>query len=232
MPGLLSRHIRAVRRGGDGPHPQLRASVSALCAMGVTRAHAPGAEYPAPSLLPAPSRPREEGTIPLQVYRWGNGAPARGGPWPAVMPRYKGDAGPHQPCPADPSPLPRRRQGWGRKSQAAGRQGWRRAGGGTPTGSGIVPGAAIQRNTGCQALPRTIVAAAVAAAAAGPTPGRDRGAKCRPRAQPLGLDLRAVVVWALLPPPSEPLQWLEVSCMPSSCSRCPVALSGHCLLSV
>lgn len=153
MPGLLSRHIRAVRRGGDGPHPQLRASVSALCAMGVTRAHAPGAEHPAPSLLPAPSRPREEGTIPLQVYRWGNGAPARGGPWPAVTPRYKGDAGPHQPCPADPSPLPRRQQGWGRKSQAAGRQGWRRAGGGTPTGSGIVPGAAIQRNTGCQALP-------------------------------------------------------------------------------
>lgn len=188
MPGLLSRHIRAVRRGGDGPRPRLQASVSALCAMGVTRARA---RSRAPSSFSSSSSRMagEEGTVPSRVYRRGNRGPQRGGPRPAGTPQDRGAAGPRQPCPRRPLPTSLRRQGWGRKSRAAGRQGWRRAGGGTPTGSGIVPGAAIQRNTGCQALPPTIVAAVVAAAAAWPTPGRDGGAKCGPRAQPLTLDL-------------------------------------------
>lgn len=48
----------------------------------------------------------EEDTVPSRVYRWGNRGPQRGGPRPAVTPRDRGGAGPRQPCPADPSPLP------------------------------------------------------------------------------------------------------------------------------
>lgn len=62
--------------------------------------------------------------------------------------------------------------------------------GGTPTGSGIVPGAAIQRNTGCQALPQQL------------WPCGDRpcslarswegwGGPCGPKAQSLILDFKA-----------------------------------------
>ena len=77
----------------------------------------------------------------------------------------------HPPYPAQTPPhFPENDRAGGGRAGQRGPQGWL-WGGGTPTGSGIVPGAAIQRNTGCQALPPTIVAAAVAAAAAWPTPG-------------------------------------------------------------
>lgn len=89
-----------------------------------------------------------------------------------------------------------------------GRAGPERAGG-TPTGSGIVPGAAIQRNTGCQALPPAIVAAVVAAAAAWPTLGRGGGGTWGPKVQPLILDFEdchsvAPADQALSPTPPPP----------------------------
>lgn len=177
MPGLLSCHIRAVRRGGDGSCPWLRASVSALCAMGVTRAHAPGAERPAPSLLPAPSRPgRRTPSLPectggeTEAHREaGPGLRSHPGTEVVLVPASRApQTPPHFPEAAE---LGEEEPGGRAAGLVEG------GGGGTPTGSGIVPGAAIQRNTGCQALPLTIVAAVVAAAAAWPTPGRDRGAK-------------------------------------------------------
>lgn len=131
VPGLQSRHIRAVRSGGDGPHPWLRASVSALCVMGVTRAHAPKAERPAPSLLPAPSRPREEGTIPPQVYRWGNGEPQReAGPGLWSRPGTKVVLVPTSRAPQTPPHFPDDgRDGGGRARRRGGRAGGGWAGG-------------------------------------------------------------------------------------------------------
>lgn len=84
---------------------------------------------------------------------------------------------------------------------------------GTPTGSGIVPGDAIQRNTGCQVLPSNCGRCGGSSAAwlllggAGGTSG--------PKARLFILDSRPISAWPLLtnqPFPQPPLQLLEVSC--------------------
>lgn len=118
---------------GSGP------PVSALCVMGVTRAHAqsraPGSFSSSSSLTaqggghhPSPNCTGGEAGSPRERQALACGhAPGQRWCWspPAV---------PHRP------PTSLTTAGMGRKSQAAGgRQSWRRWSGGTPTGSGIVP---------------------------------------------------------------------------------------------
>lgn len=104
---------------------------------------------------------------------------------------------PHRPLPTSLTTA-----GMGEEEPGGGAEGWRRAGGGTPTGSGIVPGAAIQRNTGCQALPPTIVAAAVAAAQPRPLLGGTGEQSAGQGPSPSPWTSSAVVTWPLLTTPA------------------------------
>lgn len=88
----------------------------------------------------------------------------------------------------------------------AGQQGRQGAGGGTPTGSGIVPGAAIQRNTGCQALPQQLWLLWWQPLQPGPLLRGEGEERRGQRSSPSSWTSGTVTVWPLLTatPPSAP----------------------------
>lgn len=231
MPGLLSCHIRAVRRGGDGSCPWLRASVSALCAMGVTRAHAPGAERPAPSLLPAPSRPgRRTPSLP-ECTGGETEAHREAGPGLRSHPGTEVVLVPASRAPQTPPHFPEAAE-LGEEEPGGRAAGLVEGGGGGDTHR------KRHCSWSCDSKKHRM-----------PSSPPDNCGRCGGSRRSLahawegqGSQVRAegpaphpgpVMTWPLLTTPPEPLQWLEVSCTPHRlCSRCPVALSEHFLLSV
>lgn len=204
--GLLSPHIRATSRGtGCQPHPPLRGCFP-LNTTGIVRVNV----CPEQSTLGGGHRYYPSGQVGTQ-------RPERGSLLPVPIPGDRGGTNPA--CLAfrdqdSPGPLPTSPTGQ-EEEELGGRAGE----GGTPAGSGIVPGAAIQRNTGCQALPQPLWPLPLPQP--GPLLGGVREDRAGQRPSPSPWSSRPSTVWPLLTGP-------PVTAIAGSFSNIPLCLCSWC----
>ena len=183
--------------------------------MGVTRAHAPRAEHPAPSLLPAPAWPGRRAPSLLESTGGETEARREAGPGLRSCPGTEVVLVPTSRAPQTPPHFPEA-AGLG-EEEPGGRAGGGRAGG-HPQEAALFLELRFKETQDAKLSPRQLWPLRWQPPQPGPRPG---GTGSKVRAEGPAPHPGPVMTWPLLTTQPELLRWLEVSCTPHRlCSRC------------